>query len=62
MANLYGKEICRKELLEYTGNISQIAGVRTFQYQYGRAHGVKAADVRTGSGLTVTVLLANKKG
>ncbi len=31
--------------------MSQIAGVRTFQYQYGRADGVNAAGVHTGSGL-----------
>lgn len=32
-------------------SMPQIAGVRTFQYQYGRVDGVNAADVRTGSGL-----------
>jgi hypothetical protein len=57
MAELYGKKISREELLQYAGSMPQIAGIRRFQYQNGRQHGVKAADVRTGSGLNFTVLL-----
>lgn len=56
MPKLYGKEIRKEELLQYAGSMPQIAGIRTFQFQNGRQHGVKAADVRTGSGLNFTVL------
>ncbi len=57
MAELYGRARSRKEIIEHAGHMSQIAGIRTFEYNHGRARGVKAADVRTGSGLAYTVLL-----
>jgi hypothetical protein len=57
MAKLYNTSVSREYLLQHAGCLSQIAGVRLFEYNYGRAHGVKGADVRTGSGLTFTVLI-----
>ena len=57
MAKLYGRMLSRDYLVQHAGCLSQIAGVRTFEYRYGRAHGVKALDVRTGSGLSFVVLL-----
>ena len=46
----------KKELLELTGRIGQIAGVRRFTYNDGNAKGLDAARVKTGSGLEFTVL------
>ncbi len=57
MPMLFGDNLSREEVLQRVGSIGQIAGVRPFRYTDGRADGVKAADVRTGSGLGFTVLL-----
>ena len=38
------------------GNISQIAGLRRYEFSDGKAKGVEAVEVHTGSGLTFTVL------
>ncbi|NLJ94593.1 MAG: DUF4432 family protein [Clostridiaceae bacterium] len=46
----------RVELLELTGRIGQIAGVRRFTYNDGNAKGLDACRVKTGSGLEFTVL------
>ncbi len=56
MANLYGTEINRKELLKRIGDISQVAGVKEYVLSSGKARGVRALDFKTGSGLTFTVL------
>lgn len=57
MARLFGTKVSREYLLQHAGCLSQIGGVRTFEYLHGRGHGVKAVDVRTGSGLSFVVLL-----
>jgi len=56
MSMLYGKVMKRDEILQHAGCISQIAGARVFEYRYGRAEGVKAIEVRTGSGFRFIVL------
>ena len=56
MAKLYGKEFSRTELLKKVGNISQIAAIKSYQFNQGKANGVKAFDVSTGAGLEFTVL------
>ena len=38
------------------GNMAQIAGIRRFRFCEGKADGVEAAEIRTGSGLEFTVL------
>ena len=67
---LSGKRVGRREILEKTGNIAQIAGARQYRLEGGYARNMKAIDVITGSGLNFTVLpergmdisLANYKG
>lgn len=56
MAKIYGKEYTRRELMKRIGDISQIAGARECTLESGRAGGVKAIDVKTGSGFSFTVL------
>lgn len=46
----------RTELLKRTGMISQYAGITPFTYTDGKADGVSAYRVKTGSGLEFTVL------
>lgn len=57
MIDVYGTTISKEELLQYAGRMDQIAGVELIEYSSGRARGVRAADLRTGSGLRFSVLL-----
>jgi len=54
---LYGREYDKKELLKHVGDISQIAGVKYYEFSDGMQKGVDAVDFRTGSGFNFTVLL-----
>ena len=56
MAYLYGKKVTKKELMKRIGDISQIAGAKLYELKSGRAKGVTAIDVKTGSGFSFTVL------
>jgi len=57
MAHLFGREWTRKALAARVGDLSQIGGIRLFAWQDGREQGLRAAHIRTGSGLELTVLL-----
>lgn len=57
MARLWGREWTRDELEQRVGDLQQIAGVRLVELADGKERGVRAAQVRTGSGLAFTVLL-----
>ena len=46
----------RDALRRRMGSMSQLAGLRKFRLEEGRADGVSAVDVRTGGGLEYTVL------
>jgi hypothetical protein len=56
MAYIYGRKITKKELMKRVGDISQVAGARQCTLRSGRSAGVDAVDVRTGGGLSFTVL------
>lgn len=46
----------KSELLKYMGSISQLGGLKRYEFAEGRAKGVEAVDVVTGSGFDFTVL------
>ncbi|HHW31121.1 MAG TPA: DUF4432 family protein [Clostridiaceae bacterium] len=46
----------KKDLLKYTGNINQYAGITTFIYNDGKGKGIEAYRVKTGTTLDFTVL------
>lgn len=52
----YLDKISSKKVLEYVGDISQIADIQECRLSGGRAEGVRAATVSNGSGLEFTVL------
>jgi hypothetical protein len=56
MAHLFGRNYTRSELLQYVGDISQIARVKPCRLAEGYEEGVLALDVTTGGGLDFTVL------
>ncbi len=45
----------KKELLKYVGSVEQIGGIRDFTFNDGKAKGVRAIEVNTGS-LRFTIL------
>jgi hypothetical protein len=57
MARLFGQELSGEQLRQRVGCLSQIAGASPFRFAGGRADGVRAVGVRTGSGLSFVVLL-----
>lgn len=56
MARLYGREYTRQDLLKHTGDVSQVAGIRTVRLQDGPEDGVRALEFKTGSGFEFDVL------
>lgn len=54
--NIFGREYTSEELKKWIGDISQIAGIKSYTLNEGKAKGVNALDIRTGSGLNFTVL------
>lgn len=49
-------DFSKRELLKYVGDFSQIFGTKEYTLTGGKAQGVKAVDVKNGSGLEFTVL------
>ncbi len=56
MAIYLDKKWTKSELLSYLGDINQAAGARLSVLEGGKADGVRAVEVYTGSGLRFTVL------
>jgi hypothetical protein len=57
VACLFGRDWSRAELLAHVGDIGQVAGVRLVSLVEGAENGLRAAELRTGDGLTATVYL-----
>ncbi len=57
MANIFGENLSKNEILKRVGDISQIAGALPFEYTSGKAKGTAAVEIRNGSGLRFVVLL-----
>jgi hypothetical protein len=56
MANLWGQNWTRAELLQHVGHIEQIAGISAVEAAAGPGRGVRRFEVNTGAGLTFRVL------
>ena len=56
MTTLYGTTWSKTDLLSYIGDPAQVAGIRPCILHDGKAEGVNAAEIHTGSGLQLTVL------
>ncbi|NJN94652.1 MAG: aldose 1-epimerase family protein [Anaerolineales bacterium] len=56
MPHLFGKTYSSADLRRRVGDMSQLAGIRAMSLNDGPETGVRALDVRTGSGLRFTVL------
>jgi len=58
LAQLFGREWTRQELLDHVGDIQQVAGVRHLKLSEGRGAGLEIAEFRTGTGLNFDVCLS----
>lgn len=56
MVNVYGKNLNKREFLQYFGNILQFASATPFIFNDGNATGVSAVEVKTGTGLNYIIL------
>jgi len=53
---LFGKNLSKAEILKRVGDMTQIAGARSFEFNDGPARGVRAIEVYTGSGFRFTIV------
>ena len=53
---LYNKETKKQTLMRYVGDVSQVADARESVLTSGKSDGVRVIDVKTGSGLSFTVV------
>jgi len=56
MIRLLGKEYSKEDLVRYSSNINQIAGITKSRFADGKSDGMESYTVKTGSGLVFTVL------
>lgn len=56
MVTLYGQTFAKEELLRRVGDVSQVAGIRSYTLSEGNQLGVRALDFRTGTGFRFVVL------
>jgi hypothetical protein len=54
---IFSKNYSRKELLEKTGDISQLGGIKFMEYIDGPGRGVRVAEMKNAAGLYALVLL-----
>lgn len=54
--SLFGQELSPEQLKNRVGHLSQVISAREMVYQSGKAKGMRAVEVRNGSGLELTVL------
>jgi len=55
--DFFGKKINKEELLEKIGDMSQLGGVTSFEYNDGVSKGIRALNIKCISGIDFTVLL-----
>jgi len=56
MAEIFGKKLGKQEILRRVGDIEQLAHITSMELKEGDGNGVRALDVRNGSGLHFMVL------
>ena len=53
---LFNETLSKRQIFKRVGSLSQICGPRSYILADGRAKGMSAVDIRTGGGLSYTVL------
>jgi hypothetical protein len=57
MVRLWGTDYTRAELMKRSGSMDQFGGIRMVELTEGPGRGVRVAEIRTGSGLEMSVLV-----
>lgn len=57
MAQVFGKDYDKEELMRLVGDVSEIAGMKKYELLDGKGRGVRAVDIWTGTGFSFTVVL-----
>lgn len=55
--NLFGNNLNRTEILRRVGDISQLGGISLYEFIDGMGRGIRAASMKTPSGIDMTVLI-----
>jgi hypothetical protein len=53
---IFGKNISKREIQQKIGDISQLGGVKYYEFTDGTSRGLKAVDIKSPCGLDFTVL------
>jgi len=53
---LFDKNYTKEEILNYVGDISQLGGIRSYEFNEGLSKGVRAVDIISPNGLFLTIL------
>lgn len=56
MPKLFGKQLTKRQMEQYYGDLTHVMGVREYTYSSGRERGLRIVEVKNGSGLCYTVL------
>lgn len=54
---IFGKKYSKTELLKKVGDVSQLGGVKLYEFSDGTAKNLRAVDVKTPGGIEMTVVL-----
>lgn len=57
MAQVFGNQYRKRELMRLIGDVSQLAGMKKYELLDGKGRGVRAVDIWTGTGFCFTVIL-----
>ncbi len=53
---LFGKEMTREQIFDRIGDISQLGGIKSYDFNDGAARGIRAFDIKTPAGMDMSVL------
>ena len=54
---IYGNEITLNDLKKRIGDISQLGGIKFYEFSDGLGKGIRAVDIKSPSGIDITVLI-----
>jgi len=54
---IFGKKYSKTELLKKVGDISQLGGIKSYEFSDGMAKNLRAVDIKSPSGIEMTVVL-----
>lgn len=56
--NIFGRDMGKNEIIKRVGDISPFGGIKSYEFSDGQAKRIKAVDLKSPSGIDMTVLIA----